>query len=160
MNLQEDIQRIKQVMNINESSSEKLIKYVYDNGAISTAKLVGGYDNLLKLLGNYTIPKETLIKDIEWFLDEKLDDNDANRDDTGHGDFSFSEFGLPEIFYKEVNDDYHEIVFLGVKNVGIDVYHGFDLQTKQDEYLVPYNELPYKSLIDIVEMISEFLEIY
>ena len=58
MNLQEDIQRIKEVMNINESSSEKLIKYVYDNGAISTAKLVGGYDDLLKLLGEYSIPRE------------------------------------------------------------------------------------------------------
>ena len=45
MNLQEDIQRIKQVMNINESSGEKLIKYVYDTGVINTAKLVGGYDD-------------------------------------------------------------------------------------------------------------------
>jgi len=143
MNLQEDIQRIKQVMNINESSSEKLIKYVYDNGSISTAKLVGGYDDLLKLLGEYSIPREFLIRDIEEFLD------------TIDGDFSFSAYGEPGIPYKEVKDEYHEIAYLGYKGAAIDVWNGFDFQTQKDEYLVPYSELPYKSLQDIVKMISE-----
>ena len=143
MNLQEDIQRIKQVMNINESSSEKLIKYVYDNGAISTAKLVGGYDDLLKLLGEYSIPREFLIRDIEEFLD-KIDN-----------DFSFNEYNETGIPYKEVKDEYHEIVYLGYKGAVIDVWNGFDFQTQKDEYMVPYNELPYKSLQDIVKMISE-----
>jgi len=143
MNLQEDIQRIKEVMNINESSSEKLIKYVYDNGSISTAKLVGGYDDLLKLLGEYSIPKEFLIRDIEEFLD------------TIDGDFSFSAYGEPGIPYKEVKDEYHEIAYLGYKGAAIDVWNGFDFQTQKDEYIVPYNELPYKSLQDIVKMISE-----
>ena len=143
MNLQEDIQRIKEVMNINESSSEKLIKYVYDNGSISTAKLVGGYDDLLKLLGEYSIPREFLIRDIEEFLD------------TIDGDFSFSAYGEPGIPYKEVKDEYHEIAYLGYKGAAIDVWNGFDFQTQKDEYLVPYSELPYKSLQDIVKMISE-----
>ena len=152
MNLQEDIQRIKEVMNINESSSEKLIKYVYDNGVISTAKLVGGYDDLLKLLGEYSIPREFLIRDIEEFLD------------TIDGDFSFSEYGEPGIPYKEVKTgipykevkgEYHEIAYLGYKGVAIDVWNGFDFQTQKDEYMVPYNELPYKSLQDIVKIISE-----
>jgi hypothetical protein len=143
MNLQEDIQRIKQVMNINESSSEKLIKYVYDNGAISTAKLVGGYDDLLKLLGEYSIPREFLIRDIEEFLD------------TIGGDFAFNEYGETGIPYKEVKDEYHEIAYLGYKGAAIDVWNGFDFQTQKDEYMVPYNELPYKSLQDIVKMISE-----
>jgi len=143
MNLQEDIQRIKEVMNINESSSEKLIKYVYDNGVISTAKLVGGYDDLLKLLGEYSIRREFLIRDIEEFLD------------TIGGDFSFSEYGEPGIPYKEVKDEYHEIAYLGYKGAAIDVWNGFDFQTQKDEYIVPYNELPYKSLQDIVKMISE-----
>ena len=143
MNLQEDIQRIKQVMNINESSSEKLIKYVYDNGSISTAKLVGGYDDLLKLLGEYSIPREFLIRDIEEFLD------------TIGGDFSFSAYGEPGIPYKEVKDEYHEIAYFGYKGAVIDVWNGFDFQTQKDEYLVHYNELPYKSLQDIVKMISE-----
>ena len=143
MNLQEDIQRIKQVMNINESSSEKLIKYVYDNGAISTAKLVGGYDDLLKLLGEYSIPREFLIRDIEEFLD------------TIGGDFAFNEYGETGIPYKEVKDEYHEIAYLGYKGAVIDVWNGFDFQTQKDEYMVPYNELPYKSLQDIVKMISE-----
>jgi hypothetical protein len=143
MNLQEDIQRIKQVMNINESSSEKLIKYVYDNGAISTAKLVGGYDDLLKLLGEYSIPREFLIRDIEEFLD------------TIGGDFAFNEYGETGMPYKEVKDEYHEIAYLGYKGAAIDVWNGFDFQTQKDEYMVPYNELPYKSLQDIVKMISE-----
>jgi len=143
MNLQEDIQRIKEVMNINESSSEKLIKYVYDNGSISTAKLVGGYDDLLKLLGEYSIPREFLIRDIEEFLD------------TIDGDFSFSAYGEPGIPYKEVKDEYHEIAYLGYKGAAIDVWNGFDFQTQKDEYLVPYSELPYKSLQDIVKMISK-----
>jgi hypothetical protein len=143
MNLQEDIQRIKEVMNINESSSEKLIKYVYDNGSISTAKLVGGYDDLLKLLGEYSIPREFLIRDIEEFLD------------TIGGYFALNEYGETGIPYKEVKDEYHEIAYLGYKSVVIDVWNGFDFQTQKDEYLVNYNELPYKSLQDIVKMISE-----
>jgi hypothetical protein len=143
MNLQEDIQRIKQVMNINESSSEKLIKYVYDNGVMSTAKLVGGYDDLIKLLGEYSIPREFLIRDIEEFLD------------TIGGDFAFNEYGETGIPYKEVKDEYHEIAYLGYKGAAIDVWNGFDFQTQKDEYMVPYNELPYKSLQDIVKMISE-----
>jgi hypothetical protein len=143
MNLQEDIQRIKQVMNINESSSEKLIKYVYDNGVMSTAKLVGGYDDLLKLLGEYSIPREFLIRDIEEFLD------------TIGGDFAFNEYGETGMPYKEVKDEYHEIAYLGYKGAAIDVWNGFDFQTQKDEYMVPYNELPYKSLQDIVKMISE-----
>ena len=143
MNLQEDIQRIKEVMNINESSSEKLIKYVYDNGVMSTAKLVGGYDDLLKLLGEYSIPREFLIRDIEEFLD------------TIGGDFALNEYGETGIPYKEVKDEYHEIAYLGYKGAAIDVWNGFDFQTQKDEYMVPYNELPYKSLQDIVKMISE-----
>jgi len=143
MNLQEDIQRIRQVMNINESSSEKLIKYVYDNGVMSTAKLVGGYDDLLKLLGEYSIPREFLIRDIEEFLD------------TIGGDFALNEYGETGIPYKEVKDEYHEIAYLGYKGAAIDVWNGFDFQTQKDEYMVPYNELPYKSLQDIVKMISE-----
>jgi hypothetical protein len=149
MNLQEDIQRIKQVMNINESSGEKLIKYVYDNGTISTAKLVGGYDDLLKLLGNYTIPKEALIKDIKWFLNEEL--NDVG------GDFDFEVYDQPKIFYKLVYNEYHEIVHLKDTGVAIDVYNGVNFEDLVDEYMVPYNELPYKTLLDIVEMIVELL---
>jgi hypothetical protein len=130
-------------MNINESSSEKLIKYVYDNGVMSTAKLVGGYDDLLRLLGEYSIPREFLIRDIEEFLD------------TIGGDFAFNEYGESGMPYKEVKDEYHEIAYLGYKGAAIDVWNGFDFQTQKDEYMVPYNELPYKSLQDIVKMISE-----
>jgi hypothetical protein len=110
---------------------------------MSTAKLVGGYDDLLKLLGEYSIPREFLIRDIEEFLD------------TIGGDFAFNEYGETGIPYKEVKDEYHEIAYLGYKGAAIDVWNGFDFQTQKDEYMVPYNELPYKSLQDIVKMISE-----
>jgi hypothetical protein len=110
---------------------------------MSTAKLVGGYDDLLKLLGEYSIPREFLIRDIEEFLD------------TIGGDFALNEYGETGIPYKEVKDEYHEIAYLGYKGAAIDVWNGFDFQTQKDEYLVHYNELPYKSLQDIVKMISE-----
>jgi hypothetical protein len=128
-------------------TSERLIKFIYDHGSISTAKLVGGYDDLLKLLGDYTIPKEALIKDIKWFLNEYLED----------GDFDFETYDQPKIFYKLVYNEYHEIVHLEDTGVAIDVYNGVNFEDLVDEYMVPYNELPYKTLLDIVEMIVELL---
>ena len=136
MNLQEDIQRIKEVMNINESLNKNLMKLIDEKGVMYTAKFTGGYDTLVDLLGDYQIPKELLIKDIKNFIDEIY-----------YTVFSFSEFSYETIPYKEVNDEYHEIVELGSNGVLIETLKG--------EYRVPYEELTYKTIVDIFEIISE-----
>ena len=144
MNLQEDIQRIKEVMNINESLNKNLMKLIDEKGVMYTAKFTGGYDTLVDLLGDYQIPKELLIKDIKNFIDEIY-----------YTVFSFSEFSYETIPYKEVKDEYHEIVELGSNGVLIDVWNGFDYQTQKGEYRVPYEKLTYKTIVDIFEIISD-----
>lgn len=144
MNLQEDIQRIKKVMNINESPNKNLIKLIYEKGLMSAAKFAGGYDNLVKLLGDYEIPKELLIKDIKDFIDK-----------LHYTTFTISEFYQEPIPYKEDKHEYHEIIDLDSKGVTIDVWHGFDNQTQKGEYHLPYEKLTYKTIVDIFEMIND-----
>jgi len=142
MNLQEDIQRIREVMNLNESPNKSVIDLINEKGLITAARFFGGYDTLVKLLDDYEIPKELLIKEIKDFM------NDYTL-------ISFSELGFDPIPYKENKDEYYEIVELGFNGVLIDVWGGYKFETLKGEYRVPYEELTYKTIVDIFEIISD-----
>ena len=142
MNLQENIYRIKQVMNINESSNKGVIDLINEKGLITATRFFGGYDTLVKLLDDYEIPKELLIKEIKDFMSD-------------YTLISFSEFSYEPIPYKEVNGDYHEIVELGLNGVLIDVWGGYKFQTQKGEYRVPYEKLTYKTITDIFQIIVD-----
>ena len=132
----------KKEISINESFNKGVIDLINEKGLITAARFFGGYDTLVKLLDDYEIPKELLIKEIKDFM----------------GDYtliSFSEFSYEPIPYKEVKDEYHEIIELGLNGVLIDVWGGYKFETLKGEYRVPYEELTYKTIVDIFEIISD-----
>jgi hypothetical protein len=146
MNLQEDIERIKEVMKINESSN-KIIDFINEEGLNNAVKFFGGYDDLIDLLGDYKIPKETYIMAIQEFM------NNVSADL-----ISIDEAPIP---YKETDDEYHEIGYIRPSGVTVDVFlpnrgtqYLNPLIYKEDYYL-PYEKLTYKTITDIYQMLVD-----
>jgi len=132
----------KKEISINESSNKGVIDLINEKGLITAVKFLGGYDELINLLGDYKLPKEVYVQAIKDFM------NDYTL-------ISFSQLGFDPIPYKENKDEYYEIVELGFNGVLIDVWGGYKLETLKGEYRVPYEELTYKTIKDIFEMIVE-----
>ena len=146
MNLQEDIERIKEVMKINESSN-KIIDFINEKGLNNAVKFFGGYDDLIDLLGDYKIPKETYIMAIQEFWDNVSADL-----------LSIGEDPIP---YKETDDEYHEIGYIRPSGVTVDVFlpnrgtqYLNPLIYKEDYYL-PYEKLTYKIITDIYQILVD-----
>ena len=146
MNLQEDIERIKEVMKINESSN-KIIDFINEEGLNNAVKFFGGYDDLIDLLGDYKIPKETYIMAIQEFMNNVSVDL-----------LSIDDGPIP---YKETDDEYHEIGYIRPSGVTVDVFlpnrgtqYLNPLIYKEDYYL-PYEKLTYKTITDIYQMLVD-----
>lgn len=122
--------------------SETFVELINNVGIITASKIVSGYDNLKKLLGDYEIPDKLKIETIKEFIDTKTD-----------GGIHLGELDEDPIPYHEDNDGYHQIEYLGYNNAIINVWGGYENQIDKGEYNVRYDKLTSKTLDDILEMI-------
>ena len=127
-------------MNLNESSNRAIIDLINEKGLTSATRFFGGYDTLVKLLGDYEIPKDLMIKEIRDLVKK-----------VGM-EIVFSDNNEEPIPYKEDNI-YEEIEGLGLNNVTIIKW--LDRDTFVGHYEVNYNQLPYKTITDIFRVISD-----
>lgn len=126
--------------------TKSIIKLIDAEGILKVIDIVGGYDTLKELLGDYDIPKQLKIDTIKDYIDTKTD-----------GGIHLGELDEEPIPYHEDNDGYHQIEYLGPSRAIINVWGGYNGQTDKGEYGVYYEKLPEKSLDDIIEMIINHL---
>jgi hypothetical protein len=122
--------------------NKTIIKLIDTEGILNASDIVGGYDTLKELLGNYEIRTQLKIDTIKKFM--------SQRAATG---FHLGEYDEEPIPYFENNDGYHQIEYLGPSKAIINVWGGYNGQTDLGEYGVSYGDLPEKSLDDIIEML-------
>ena len=134
MRIRETIKRV-----LNEGTKDKIIKLIKQTGIVTAARYVGGYDELKTLIGDYEIPTEMKIDVIYDFVSK-------NDDGVSLGDFN------GPIFYKEDNDGYHQVEYLGLSRAAINIWGGYDFSVDKGEYGVYYENLPEKILEEIFEI--------
>ena len=122
--------------------NKTIIKLIDTEGILKAIDVVGDFDTLKELLGNYEIPRQLKIDTIKEFM--------SQRAATG---FHLGEYDEEPIPYFENNDGYHQIEYLGPSKAIINVWGGYNGQTDLGEYGVSYGDLPEKSLDDIIEML-------
>jgi len=166
MNLQEDIHRIQKIMGlvtadklsddnfinlqeetINEGFKEDIIKVLDRNGIETTSKLVDGYDNLIKLLGDYQIPNSLKIKTIKDCLKRM-------------GGSILNDFDEKPIPYEEMDTEYQEIVYLDINYVMVDRWSRHENESYLGEFSVRYEDLTEKTIDDILRIVLNLIETF
>jgi Mg2+ and Co2+ transporter CorA len=137
-------QMIDSIPDLNESIKDDIIKVLDREGINTASQLVSGYDNLIKLLDGYEIPKETKIKTIRDYLKPIL----------GVNLLGIDEQPIP---YKETNSEYHAIGYIGSNFVSVERWGGNKNQTFNGEYEVRYEDLPEKTIDDILDIVLNVL---
>ena len=141
MNLQENIDRIHQMMGvINEDNRPNVIKNMIDElGIISAIKMVGNY---------YTI--EPYLKEIDKvnFIKEKV----GELSEEFGGGFGLVEIDEEPILFSEDENELRQIEYLGKNRAMVDVYDE-DMGTHLGDYNIPYESLPSQIIEELVEIL-------
>ena len=143
MNLQENIQRIKQMM-IKEDEVPLIKKMIDDIGLKNTFKMVGDYDKLDSYLTDSD--KVDFIENTIHRLSGELE-----TDFIGVG---LQEIDEEPIHYSDEDGQLHQIEFLGNKYVEV-VYYDDEGDTYLGEYNVMYDSLPTQILDEIFRMLLD-----
>ena len=122
----------EQLKGVNKS----IIRLINTEGIFKASEIVGGYDSLKELLGDYEIPKQLKIDTIKNYID--------------NGGIHLGELDEEPIFYYKDNDGYHNIDYLGYSNAIINVWGGHENLRDMGGYSVRYDKLTSKTLDDIV----------
>jgi len=138
---------IDSIPDLNESIKDDIIKVLDSEGINTASQLVSGYDNLIKLLDGYEIPKKVKIKTIRDYM-ERI------------GGLSLFEVNQEPIPYRETNTEYQEIVRLSINSIVVDRWGGYENQTHLGEFPVRYEILPEKLIDDILDIILNELPEY
>jgi hypothetical protein len=143
MNLQENIQRIKQMM-IKEDEVPLIKRMIDDIGLKNTFKMVGDYDKLDSYLTDSD--KVDFIENTVYRLAEEME-----------SDF----IGVPlqlideePIHYGDEDEQLHQIEYLGNKYVEV-VYYDYEMDNFLGEYNVRYDSLPTQILDEIFRMLLD-----
>ena len=138
MNLQENIQRIKQMM-IKEDEVPLIKRMIDDIGLKNTFKMVGDY---------YMI--EPYLKEIDKvnFIKEKVND----LTEWIGGGVGLVEIDEEPIHYDEDENEIKQIEYLGKNGVTVDVYDA-DMNRHTGEFNVNYHSLPSQILNELVEIL-------
>ena len=142
MNLQENIQRIHEIMGgvITEDRKEMFIKNMIDDiGIENTIKMMGGYHEVEPFLK--LIDKINYIKEKVGILDNYSDEGIA-----------LYELNEEPIYYTEEDGELHQIEYLYVNKVMVDVY-GEGNGIHMDDYTIPHESLS----VDIIEELFDML---
>ena len=130
-----------------DKKRNKMLQYVYHNGVFMASKIMGGYDNLLLLLGE-KIPDDLKIQDIKTILKE-------NFEGIGLGEYAYQK---PIVVYKD-RQEYREIGFLSAYYIIIDIYPtNWDGNEEPETYTRSYESLKTEQLDKICDIIYKSLD--
>ena len=143
MNLQENIQRIKQMM-IKEDEVPLIKKMIDDIGLKNTFKMVGDYDKLDSYLTDSD--KIDFIENTVHRLSQELE--------TDFIGVTLQEIDEESIHYGDEDEQLHQIEYLGNKYVEV-VYYDYEMDNYLGEYNVRYDSLPTQILDEIFRMLLD-----
>jgi len=140
MNLQENIERIHQMMGvINEDNRPNVIKKMIDELGVTSA---------IKMAGNY-YAIEPYLKEIDKvnFIKEKI--MEINDDGSG---FALHEINEEPIHFSDDENELRQIEYLGKNRAMVDVYDE-GMGTHLGDYNIPYESLPSQIIEELVEIL-------
>ena len=143
MNLQENIQRIKQMM-IKEDEVPLIKKMIDDIGLKNTFKMVGDYDKLDSYLTDSD--KVDFIENTIHRLSGELE--------TDFIGVTLQEIDEESIHYGDEDEQLHQIEYLGNKYVDV-VNYDYEMDNYLGEYNVRYDSLPTQILDEIFRMLLD-----
>ena len=140
MNLQENIDRIHQMMGvINEDNRPNVFKKMIDELGIT---------NAIKMAGNYYAIEPYLNKDDKVnYIKEKI----IEINDDGSG-FGLHEIGEEPLHYGYEDGEEHQIEWLGPTSVDISIYEN-EFNSHLSDYYVKYESLPSQIIEELVEIL-------
>ena len=142
MNLQENINRIHQMMGvISEDKKSTIINSIKDMGLSDAIMYFGGYDRIKDY-----VTEEDKISYIQYKVGEIADE----RGDLG---VSVHETGELPIFYNESDDTISQIEYFYPTFVTIETYGGYKNETYQGKFTVKYENLP----DDVFDEVFDFI---
>ena len=143
MNLQENIQRIKQMM-IKEDEVPLIKKMIDDIGLKNTFKMLGDYDKLDSYLTDSD--KIDFIENTIHRLSRELESDFIG--------LALIEIDEEPIHYSDEDGKLEQIEYLGNKYVDIAIYDN-EVDTYLGEYSVRYDSLPTQILDEIFRMLLD-----
>jgi predicted RNA-binding protein with EMAP domain len=143
MNLQENIQRIKQMM-IKEDEVPLIKKMIDDIGLKNTFKMLGDYDKLDSYLTDSD--KIDFIENTIHRLSRELESDFIG--------LALQEIDEEPIHYSDEDEQLHQIEYLGNKYVEV-VYYDYEMDNFLGEYNVRYDSLPTQILDEIFRMLLD-----
>jgi hypothetical protein len=144
MNLQEQTNRIKQMMGVIKESEDKgksITKIIKDMGLYDAMRYFGNYD----LIKDY-VTKEDKISYIRYKVGEIADE-------LGSSGFAVHEVGREPILYYDSDETISQIEYFNPGFVSVDVYGGYKKETEMGGFTMNYERLP----DDVFDEVFDFM---
>ncbi len=154
MNLQENINRIQQMMGIiTEDKRDSLLNMIDKWGMHQTSKLMGGYNNVRRMLGDGELSKNDEIQFVRNIVEEWMD---ASR----KPGLDVTEFVDSPIDCGSDNNYIRQIQTIHKDGAFVDTYLNTPLGMLEKTLMVPYEDLPEDSFKKIFDVAITFINKY
>jgi hypothetical protein len=132
-------------MNTQEKLRDKLRLMTKTIGLVQMMKSIGLSDLLKKTEGFDFLTEEELRKSIQECVDIA-------------GPMGYTELGIQPILWRETQDEIHQIEFFSNTRVTVQVWGGYNYDTDEGGYYLPYERLDKDQLMLIVYGFLDFIE--
>jgi hypothetical protein len=129
-----------------EKLREKLRLMTKTIGLVQMMKSIGLQDLFKKTEGFDFLTEEELRKSIQECVD------------IAGGSMQYNELGIEPILWREDENEIHQIEFFSDKRVTVQVWGGYNLDTDEGEYHLPYERLDKDQLMLIVYGFLDYIE--
>lgn len=133
-------------MTTQEKLRDKLRLMTKTIGLIQMMKSIGLQELLKKTEGFDFLTEKELIKSIQECVD------------VAGGALQYNELGIEPILWRETQDEIHQIEFFSDKRVTVQVWKGYNYDTDDGEYHLPYERLNKDELTLILYGFLDFIE--
>ena len=133
-------------MNTQEKLREKLRLMTNKIGLIQMVKSIGLEELFKKAEGFDFLTEEELRKSIQECVD------------IVGGPMGYTELGIQPILWRETRDEIHQIEFFSDKRVTVQVWGGYNYDTDEGGYYLPYERLDKDQLMLILYGFLDFIE--
>ena len=149
MNLQEQTNRIKQMMGV--ISENKVGDIIQDMGVYDAIRYFGGYDNLTKIMGDYVLSNDDMI----WFIVDVVKHLSDKYDDDG---ISVWDLDMSPIMMGQPDEELQQIEYFSPRFLTIYVYEGKNYEDEVGKFTEQYEDLDDNTLDEVFLFMVDALE--
>lgn len=115
-----------------------------------------GLVQMMKSIGLQDLFKKT--EGFDFLTEEELRKSIQECVDIAGGSMQYNELGIEPILWREDENEIHQIEFFSDKRVTVQVWGGYNLDTDEGEYHLPYERLDKDQLMLIVYGFLDYIE--